>query len=252
MISEGIEARGEQRAPALDMLLKLLDSGERTNSLAIEIAAAVALDIIEGALGPGADLNSVDLANRFATSRTPVREALGLLEREGLVEMTARRRPRVAELSPQQVAGIYALRGTLHALVARRVARVATDVQLDRLAELLGAMETAERAGDTNAYFWAVFEFQEQVNTVADDGILARTVSSLGLRVLQLRHRSLSIEGRMVPSLLDHTRLLRAFRERDADLASAITTSIVRAAFQALCRASGWDRGQFDSWDALA
>jgi DNA-binding GntR family transcriptional regulator len=193
----------------------------------------------------------VDLSKRFATSRTPVREALGLLEREGLVEMSARRRPRVAELTPKQVAGIYGLRCVLHALVAKRVARIASEQQIEELEALLSEMGDAFHSGDPNEYFWAGFQFQERVNEIADDEILTRTVSSLGLRVLQLRHRSLSLPDRMAPSFEDHTRLLRAYRERDADLAAALTTAIVRGAYHALREASAWDDSAVDAWDLL-
>src|SRR3546814_1769546 len=72
-----------------------IDLKERSDSLVGRIAADVARAITEGRLTPGADLNSVELAARFGTSRTPVREALMLLEKEGLVEIPPRRRPRV-------------------------------------------------------------------------------------------------------------------------------------------------------------
>lgn len=73
-----------------------LDLDEPRDSLVGKIAADIARAIADGDLLPGADLNSVELAARFGTSRTPVREALMLLEKEGLVEIPPRRRPRVA------------------------------------------------------------------------------------------------------------------------------------------------------------
>ena len=60
---------------------------DRKDSLVGKIAADVARAISNGTLAPGDELNSVDLAARFGTSRTPVREALMLLEKEGLVEI---------------------------------------------------------------------------------------------------------------------------------------------------------------------
>ena len=79
-------------------LMRMLQRSMAGGSIADEIAVAVATEIIEGRLSPGDDLNSVDLARMFSTSRTPVREALLMLEREGFVEIAARRRPRVARL----------------------------------------------------------------------------------------------------------------------------------------------------------
>ena len=67
-------------------------------SLVTEIACDVGAEILEGIRAPGEDLNSVDLSRRYDTSRTPVREALMLLEKEGLIEVPPRRRPSVMVL----------------------------------------------------------------------------------------------------------------------------------------------------------
>ena len=88
----------------------LLRDGRRTVSLVDHIVEDIAPQIIVGRLPPGADLNSVDLARRYASSRTPVREALLTLQREGLVEIPARRRPRVALVTLDQVRDIYQVR----------------------------------------------------------------------------------------------------------------------------------------------
>jgi DNA-binding GntR family transcriptional regulator len=66
-----------------------------------------------------------------------------------------------------------------------------------------------------------------------------RILDSLGLRTLQLRHLSLSLPGRLRVAGADHERLLQAYEERDATLASAITSSILRRGLQAV-EASGW------------
>ena len=66
-------------------------------SLAQQIFDETAIAIVEGRLRPGQSLNSVELAKRFATSRTPVREALAELERQGAVIVAPHQRPRVAQ-----------------------------------------------------------------------------------------------------------------------------------------------------------
>src|SRR5688572_19053087 len=75
-------------------LLRVLGRHGETRSIVDDIVLAIGTDIIEGRLKPGDDLNSVELARTFGSSRTPVREALLTLEREGFVELSARRRPR--------------------------------------------------------------------------------------------------------------------------------------------------------------
>src|SRR5579883_1147888 len=105
----------------------MLSIGDRRDSLVGSIIDWIARAIIEGRLQPGDDLNSVDLAHRFNTSRAPVREALILLEQEGLVEIQARRRPRVATMSIHQVRELYQVRAALHALVAELIVTNASD-----------------------------------------------------------------------------------------------------------------------------
>lgn len=68
-------------------------------------------------------------------------------------------------------------------------------------------------------------------------------LDSLRLRTLQLRHRSLAYPGRMEQSANDHARLLRAYEERDAPLAKAMTRSLVLGGFAAV-EHSGWLREQ--------
>lgn len=224
--------------PPFATLLRLDDRGE---SRVAKIAEWVGRGIIEGRLSPGDDLNSVELARRFDTSRTPVREALLLLEKEGLVEIQARRRPRVAQAGLDQIREIYLVRANLHALVAELVASTANEEQLTDLRTLLAAMESAAQDEDLDRYFWANVAFHERTAEVAANTALKRILDSLGLRVLQLRHHSMSRPQRLGESIEDHRRLLRAFQERDASLAGPLARSLVLGGLAALERA--WEEG---------
>ncbi|GAA3721237.1 hypothetical protein GCM10023082_18490 [Streptomyces tremellae] len=220
-------------------LTRMLNRGIAGASIADEIAVAVAAEIIEGRLSPGDDLNSVELARTFNSSRTPVREALLVLEREGFVQITARRRPRVARLLLSEVRELYNLRAELYAVVSHSVCRVATPEDLELLRGHQGALEAAAAEDDVDRYFWVNVQYRNTEAAIARDATLRRVLDTLGLRALQLRHLSLSQPGRLGPSVEDHARLLRAYEDRDADLASALTQSLVRGGFAAIER-SGW------------
>ena len=203
-------------------------------SLVSDIACRIGAEIIEGIRKPGDDLNSVDLARLYDTSRTPVREALMLLEKEGLVEIPPRRRPSVLVYDIRQVREIYQARGALLALVAAEIATNATPVQLDNLRELIDAMERAQ--SDVSSYIWANVEFYDRSTQVADNRFVKRIVESLLLRTLPLRRLSLSQPGRLPKSLDDHIRLFRAFEERDATLAAALINANHQTALATLER----------------
>lgn len=204
-------------------------------SLVSDIACRIGAEIVEGIRLPGDDLNSVDLAHLYATSRTPVREALLLLEKEGLVEIPPRRRPRVLTYDLQQVREIYQTRGALLALAAADLASRATADELESLREILVAMGEAQR--DVSAYVWANVEFYEYSTQIAGNRLIKRIVDSLLLRTLPLRRLSLSQPGRLQKSLDDHVRLFRAFEERDGALAAALIRSNHQTALATLERA---------------
>jgi DNA-binding GntR family transcriptional regulator len=219
--------------------MRMLKRGMPGNGIADEIAVAVATEIIEGRLSPGDDLNSVELARMFSTSRTPVREALLVLQREGFVEIAARRRPRVSRLALREVRELYHLRAYLYSVVSRTVVRVATEADLEALRGHQRALESAAADDDVDSYFWVNVQYRNTETEISRDATIRRVLDTLGLRALQLRHLSLSQPGRLQPSLSDHARLLRAYEDGDANLAAALTQSLVLGGLAAIER-SGW------------
>ncbi|MFJ9380716.1 GntR family transcriptional regulator [Streptomyces sp. NPDC101455] len=215
----------------LERLLRLRD---RREPLVAQIAEWVGEGIIEGRLQPGQDLNSVDLSNHFETSRTPVREALMLLEQEGLVEMKARRRPRVASPSLQDIRDIYQVRRQLLAMLAGLLVERATE---DELAELRGRVESMRALADkedVDAYFWSHVQLQERMTEIVGNATLKQILDSLALRTLMLRHLSLTREGRLAYSVDDQERLIQAYEERDGELASALIAGATVRALRAV------------------
>lgn len=228
----------------LERLLRLRD---RREPLVARIAEWVGAGIIEGRLEPGQDLNSVDLSRRFDTSRTPVREALMLLEQEGLVEMKARRRPRVAAPSPQDIRDIYQVRRQLLAMLAGLLVERAGDEELAELRTRVERMRKLADDGDVDAYFWSHVLFQERMTEIVGNATLKQILDSLALRTLMLRHLSLTRAGRLAYSIDDQERLLQACEERDGELASALiagaTVRALRAVEEQLEEDAG-DRGR--------
>ena len=218
------------------------DMLERTagrDSLVGKIAEWVGSSIIEGRLHPGDDLNSVALSHRFQTSRTPVREALMLLEKAGLVTIPPRRRPYVAHVSLREVREIYQVRAHLYMLVSELIVAHAPDEAIKTLEGEQAKLEAAAQADDRDAYFWRNLTFRATEAEICGNAQLRRTLDSLGLRALQARHQSLAYPGRMEQSVRDHARLVCAYEERDAPLATALTRTLVLGGLAAI-EVSGW------------
>jgi DNA-binding GntR family transcriptional regulator len=203
------------------------------------IAKDIADDIVAGRMRAGHDLNSVELARRFASSRTPVREALLLLEKEGLVEIESHRRPRVKRWTWSEICELYQVRATLNALVAELIVANATDAQLGELDALYADLVAANETVEFEAYFRANVAFREAELQICGNTQLRQIVDHLGLRVLQLRHYSVSLPEGMQESCTDRGRLLRAYHERDSALAVALSRSVVLRGLSRIQR-FGW------------
>lgn len=204
-----------------------------------EIVDWVARGIIEGRLLPGDDLNSVDLAKRFKVSRTPVREALFLLSREGLVDWSPRHRPRVSAVKLKEVREIYQLRAILYAQVSSAIVKYATDTDIQSLWDAHRRLAEVAALGDVDGYFWANVAFRDEELRVCGNGIFKEVLDSLRMRTNRLRRLSTSLPGRLQRSCADHQRLCEAYSERDGVLAAALNRSIVLSALQAIEQA--WD-----------
>jgi DNA-binding GntR family transcriptional regulator len=216
-------------------LIELLQLSERREPAVVEIAVWVALDIIQGKLQPGQDLNSVELAARSGSSRTPVREALALLESEGLVEMRARRRPRVASLSAEQVHEIFFIRAELMAALTQVAVGRASASDVELLESLMTTMRRYAADKDDGEYLWAHYRYFDAFAAISGNGTARTILNSLFLRTLPVR-RALAREARLVESLHFAELILDAVQRRDPELAGLLMRRSIQAAIEAIDR----------------
>jgi DNA-binding GntR family transcriptional regulator len=210
---------------AVETIRRIVAERHDRPSLVSRIACEVGAELIEGVRQEGEDLNSVELAQKYETSRTPVREALMLLEKEGLVDIPPRRRPRVAVLDPKEVKEIYTVRAALFAQVAEDVAINATPDQIAELRAILVGMQEAAVRSDLDTYLWGNVAFYNFLTVVGNNRVAKRIIDSLLLRTLRLRRLSLSLPHRLEKSIANHVQLVDAFADRDAPLAAALIRS---------------------------
>lgn len=135
------------------MNLPNLKKNVRPVSLVDSIYETLLEAIVSGQLPHGSELNSVSLAKQLDVSRTPLREALLLLERDGLVHHTGNHKARVAEFSADDIREIYEVRLQLEAasaeLAAKRISpEVLAELQseADMLNQQSNEIDWCERA----------------------------------------------------------------------------------------------------------
>lgn len=212
-----------------------IDLKERSDSLVGRIASEIASAISEGSLAPGADLNSVELAARFGTSRTPVREALMLLEKEGLVEIPPRRRPRVAHISIDEVEELYRIRSVLNGMMISLFVHNAHEGHLRDLVALFEAMKEQALDPDLTSFYETRRAFHNHCLDNCGNRSLANLLGTWKMRMSVGRlvgNRQEDVER----SLRDHGRLVLACMERDEQLAVAMMTSMTLFGLAAIKR----------------
>lgn len=226
-LSTGQLVHHSARAGTSGPLARVLGRSLNPNSLVFRIAKDLGAEIIIGALPPGASISSVDVARRYRTSRAPVRDALLVLEREGLITTSVGRASQVRHIPLRELRDIYEVRANLYGLVAERCVRTATDEQIAYLRGLNDKLVALAGSGDLDAYFWANLEFRDEEAIVAGNERLRQLLDSLGLQTLVTRYAGLAQPERLAASAKEHDILLQAYETRNRDLAVAISRTIV-------------------------
>lgn len=186
--------------------------------------------IVSGHFAPGMHLPDKFLCETFGTSRSVVREAVRLLEAEGLVTVHPNRGPFVALLSVKDATEIYEVRGALEALGGEGFAIHASEAERAALRAVFDDLRAA-RAGmpkdallDIKRRFYAIL--MEGSRNALATGMLERLL----VRVAQLRATSLSAENRLPRTVEEIARIMDAIERRDAVAAGAACRAHVAAA----------------------
>jgi DNA-binding GntR family transcriptional regulator len=188
----------------------------RRRGLSDEVADRVREAIFSGVYAPGAQLREVELSAVLDVSRGPVREALGVLEREGLVHSAWHRGTTVTTISSEDAAEINSLRGALEDLAVREVVARASD---DDLASLVRSAAGMKRAADPHEMVRLDIAFHDAVFAAAGHQRLANAWDAMRCQVhlLLLTRISLSTEGYLASIPREHDELVTALRSRDTD-----------------------------------
>jgi DNA-binding GntR family transcriptional regulator len=177
--------------------------------------------IVEGRIPHGAVLSQVRLAKELGVSRTPLREALRMLQVEGLIEAVHNRRVRVASFSVHDLAQLYATRITLETFAVRLSVPLFTEADFPALRQNLEDMDACADAHD--------FVGWERPHRAFHQGLVAHSGSRIQAMLAQLADNLTSYRRLHVAespplwwrSADEHKRVLEACERADADLACA-------------------------------
>ena len=170
--------------------------------------------IDSGIYRPGDRLVESELADRFGTSRTPIREALQRLETQSLLTRDGRSLI-VASLDHNQLAELYVVRGTLEGLAARLAARHATPEEVRVLCDML----ESDRAlvNDPKALARANRRFHKQIHLASHNRFLVQQLDLVHRSMALMATSSIAVEGRSRDTLAEHEEIVRAIENGDGD-----------------------------------
>jgi DNA-binding GntR family transcriptional regulator len=146
-----------------DSRLSSVATTETDATLVDRVIREIRAAIFEGRMKPGQRISQVELAERYGTSRLPVREALRTLDQEGLVTLVPNAAARVARLEPAEFDEIYRMRARLEPLLLSESILRLSQPQLQLLRRLVDEMEAAWRGSDL--HHWQ--ELDEQFHATA-------------------------------------------------------------------------------------
>jgi DNA-binding GntR family transcriptional regulator len=207
------------------------DDGQTDASQGHDAYTRLLSEIRQGRLAPGDRLTETDLAARLGTSRTPVREAIRLLQSDGLVTHTPRVGAVIRELDYAEITELYEMRAVLEGTAARFAARAAYPSEIDEM-EALNA-EMAAATGDVERLCQANWQFHDILRRAARNRFLLHAVEAAQKTLLILGPSTMEEGSRAEAAVAEHARLIEALRARDEEEAEARMRAHMDAAHRA-------------------
>ena len=178
--------------------------------------------IINGEYPPGTHLVESELCARFKVSRTPVREALAELEKEGFVRITPASGARVVELSIEDVSHIYDMLIVLEGAASRLACDRMTDEQVGKLEEYTFLFEKSLEEGNAEFLFELNNSFHWLITRETGNAYLMDMRSNFRALVDRISHIFPHIPGQMEATIASHRKIISALKARNPALAEFV------------------------------
>ena len=202
--------------------------------------------ILEGVMQPGQRLNELELSASLGISRSPIREALQRLAKEGVVELVANRGAFVAKFDLTQVEELYEVRETLECRAASLAAQRATPEDLAELKHVLAATRLA--LGNSNPGYPPELDFHALLVRAAHNRQLVQLAAAIDAQLRVARGRSGYIPERARVAYQEHLAVYEAVVTGDIEAAPRLIRAHLAASKRNLRqRVIGDDQGEAEA-----
>lgn len=176
--------------------------------------------ILTGLLKPGERLMEIHLAEKLGVSRTPIREAIRMLELEGLVTMVPRKGAEVARISKKDLSDVLEVRKVLDSLATELACSRINDEQKELLRNAAVQFEEAVRSKDVLMIAQADVKFHDVIIEASDNKRLIQMINNLAERIYRYRLEYIKDENNHQTIIDEHTQIMKYVLDGDATKAT--------------------------------
>ena len=162
------------------------------------------------------------LSETLGVSRTPVREAMTLLEQEGFLRMVPRRGIYIVRKSKREIVEMIQMWAALESMAARLATIHATDEEIARLRHMFDDFRDSTPAEHIAEYSDANIAFHQAIVELSRSQIILDTIKNIFVHVRAIRRMTISQSDRASRSIVDHLRIIEALEKRDTELAEKL------------------------------
>lgn len=181
----------------------------------MQIAEEIATMIGRGILHPGEHLVEMNLAEKFQTSRAPIREALLMLERDRLVQRVPHHGVIVRNFSREEIHDLYDVIYRLEEIAVEKAVSRLNPSGVTRLRDILQRQQDAVRSREILGYYELNEEFHKAIFDIAGNPVLSDLYQSSRRAARPFRYLSMAQEGNLQSSFEEHCRQVKALEKRD-------------------------------------
>ena len=180
--------------------------------------------ILKGVYKPGERLMEIHLADQLGVSRTPIREAIRMLELEGLVKMVPRKGAQVAKISKEDLQDVLEVRKALYTLSVKLACERITEDEIKLLNNAEREFEKALASKDVREIAEADVAFHDVIHSATKNGRLKSMISNLAERIYRYRFEYIKQQSDGGKTLmLEHREIMRCIESRDVESAVKAT-----------------------------
>lgn len=201
------------------------------------IAASIRNAIIDGRMPPGSRLTEQELVSMLGVSRTPLREALLVLDAEGFINVLPRKGAVVSPITQEDVEEIYGAKGILEAAAAQMACEKISYETISALSELTDKMEAVinNDATEYRTLLTLNAEFHQLLSDAGGNKRISQFIRNLRSQTLRYNYIYLSLRSRTKESITEHRHMIEALKHRDTTRIGQLIQDHNAAACRTLC-----------------